>query len=140
MLTWQYLMLRHPADAIATSAVMWMPACIGVPIAKELAHRRHAEYDHRRGSCDHHAQDRRLLGRRGIGRRSAAQVVGRISGLVNANSPRCCECSRVMTGWNEAEARAEYFKMWPNASDADFERSDKVCIDCYDKLFAGICQ
>ncbi len=45
-----------------------------------------------------------------------------------------------MTGWNEAEARAEFFKMWPNTSAQEFKRSDKVCIDCYDKLFAAICQ
>lgn len=43
--TGQYLFLRHPADVIATTMVMCMPAFLGVPIGKALAHRRHAEYD-----------------------------------------------------------------------------------------------
>jgi hypothetical protein len=54
--------------------------------------------------------------------------------------PRCAECRRIMTGWNEDEARTEFFKMWPNATALEFERSDKVCLDCYEEIFEGICQ
>lgn len=43
--TWQYMMLRHPGDSMATAIAMWMPPHIGVPMGKALAYRRHAPYD-----------------------------------------------------------------------------------------------
>lgn len=45
MFTWQYMMLRHPGDSMATAIAMWMPPSIGVPMGKALAYRRHARYD-----------------------------------------------------------------------------------------------
>jgi hypothetical protein len=48
MLTWQYMLMRHPElllEMPVFAAAMWSPPCVGITIAKELAHARHAPYD-----------------------------------------------------------------------------------------------
>lgn len=45
MFTWQYMMMRHPGDSMATAMAMWMPWRLGIPMGKALAYRRHARYD-----------------------------------------------------------------------------------------------
>lgn len=50
----------------------------------------------------------------------------------------CVECKRTFeTGWDEEEARAHHAETAPGYK---FEECEKVCIECYEKLFRDICQ
>ena len=50
----------------------------------------------------------------------------------------CVECKRTFkTGWDEKEARAHHAE---TALGYKFEECEKVCIECYEKIFSKICQ